>query len=395
MLGKEVRTEAINHILPYWMRLQDVKNGSYFGYVGQDLVVNESYQKGGIATARILWSFSAAYNLFGDKMYLEHARHAYHFLCEHIMDTENRGMNWMVNYDGTVVDGRKHVYAQAFGIYGLTEYYRATGDEKVFNQAMELFELIETKGFDTVLNCYGEEYDVGWRKKENEMLSENGVQASITTNTLLHILEAYTQLAEVALPFGIEVVKERLQFVVDIFVDRIWNKKIDHMRVFFDQGWNELLDLRSYGHDIEASWLFDRALSVLGKSSDKNYVDFVERIASQILAVAVDGDGSLLYEMEKGKVNTDRIWWCQAEALVGFCNMYVRTQDSVWLNATKRIWEYIKLNFIDQRDGGEWFYSLDSKGNLLGSPITEPWKTPYHNLRCCIEVYKLLQNEKE
>lgn len=395
MLVNEVKQEAVNHILPYWMRLKDDKNGGYFGYVDQELNVNEMYQKGGIATARILWSFSAAYNLYGDAIYLEHAKHAYRFLVEKILDHDNGGMFWMVAYDGTVIDDRKHMYAQAFGVYGLTEFYKATLDEQVLEQAMELFELMETKGFDNTINCYGEEYDVRWSKKDNEMLSENGVQASITTNTLLHIMEAYTQLADVTLALGNKEVKERLLFVAELFIDRIWNKKIDHMKVFFDTNWNELIDLRSYGHDIEASWLLDRALDVLGKSSEEKYTGFVERIAEQILAVAVDEDGSLLYEMENGKVNTNRIWWCQAEALVGFCNMYTKEKNPIWLEAANKLWEYIQLKFVDKREMGEWFYSLDAQGNLLGGPITEPWKTPYHNLRCCIEVYKLLMDEKE
>lgn len=391
---QEVKQEAINHILPYWERLADYEYGGYYGYVDHQLVLNKNYDKGGIATARILWSFSAAYQCFGNKEYLEHATHAYTFLREHFLDRVHGGMYWMVSYDGKVADDRKHVYAQAFGIYGLSEYYKASKDKTALEEALKLFYLIEEKGFDRELQAYGEEYNLDWSPKENIMLSENGVNAAITTNTLLHILEAYTVLAKITVPMGIGIVKERLRFLVDLFVAKIWNHTTNHMKVFFDHRWNELIDLRSFGHDIEATWLLDRALTVLELGQDRRYKAFVTEISKQILTVAVHNDGSLLYENDRGKIKTERVWWCQAEALVGFVNRFADTQDTMWYQAAEKLWNYIQSTIIDTRENGEWYYSVDENGSPLGGPITEPWKTPYHNLRCCIEVYTMLSKER-
>lgn len=141
----ELKNEAIYHILPYWMSLIDLENGGYFGYVDDELNVDKKYNKGGIATARILWSFSAAYNNFKNEEYLVHANHAYEFLISSILDHENLGMFWMVDYLGKVTDDRKHIYAQSFGIYGLAEYYEASKNENAYKYAMSLFELIEKK----------------------------------------------------------------------------------------------------------------------------------------------------------------------------------------------------------------------------------------------------------
>lgn len=55
------------------------------------------------------------------------------------MDTEYGGMYWMVDYTGEALDTSKHVYTQSFGVYSLSEYYRATGDASALELAKTLF----------------------------------------------------------------------------------------------------------------------------------------------------------------------------------------------------------------------------------------------------------------
>lgn len=49
---------------------------------------------------------------------------------------------------------------------------------------------------------------------------------------------------------------------------------------------------------------------------------------------------------------------------------------------------YIQSYLIDPREGSEWFWAVDAKGNPLEKPIVEPWKCPYHNGRMCMEVLR-------
>ena len=42
---------------------------------------------------------------------------------------------------------RKHHYAQAFAIYGLSEYYRATGQPESLELAQSLFRLLEKHAY--------------------------------------------------------------------------------------------------------------------------------------------------------------------------------------------------------------------------------------------------------
>ena len=79
----------------------------------------------------------------------------------------------------------------------LSEYYKATKDKQALDLAMNLFSLVENIGFNKENSAYLEEFDREWNITPNEMLSENGVIAEITTNTHLHVLEGYTNLYSV------------------------------------------------------------------------------------------------------------------------------------------------------------------------------------------------------
>lgn len=56
---------------------------------------------------------------------------------------------------------------------------------------------------------------------------------------------------------------------------------------------------------------------------------------------------SLLNECEKGVDNVSRIWWGQAESLVGFLNGYEKAPEHPeYLEAVFGQWDYIKTNLV-------------------------------------------------
>ncbi|EHS54936.1 AGE family epimerase/isomerase [Paenibacillus sp. Aloe-11] len=378
----EIRQEWKDHILPFWLGLKDEAHGGFYGKVDVDLHIHKMANKGGIATARLLWSFSAAARVTGENIYKDAARHAFLFLQEHLIDPVYGGMYWMVDHTGRPADTCKHVYAQAFAIYALSEYARATGDPDVLPLAMELFHLLEQKGYDRTRQAYGEQFDRMWNTQPNELLSENGVTAHITMNTHIHVLEAYTGLLRIQPD---EEVRNALANVLDILYSRVYDASARRLEVFFDSDWRSLLDLTSYGHDIEASWLIEDAMNVLGNHPPK-YVDMVMDIAHAVAERAIQPDGSLINEREGDRVDTSRIWWVQAEGIVGFYNAYQRTQDERFLQIVRDLWAYTRQYIVDSRPGGEWFWSVQADGKPDPREIAGPWKCPYHNSRFCIEM---------
>ncbi len=110
-------------------------------------------------------------------------------------DQQNGGVYWPLHADGTVADSTKHTCSQTFAIYALSAYYRVGQNPDALERAKELFRVIEAKCRDAG-GC-PEAFTADRRPESNEKLSENGVMATRTMNTLLHVMEGYTRLCQV------------------------------------------------------------------------------------------------------------------------------------------------------------------------------------------------------
>ena len=382
---KEAKEHLNNVIIPFWKSLRDDKYGGYYGYVDHDLNVDREAFKGCILNSRILWFFSNAYMTLKDESLLSEARNAFRFFKDHCYDREYGGVFWSVEYDGKVREDVKYTYNLAFAIYALSSYYAASGNEEAIRLAKEIFDVIEIRCRDG--KGYLESGNRAFEPISNEELSENGVIASRTMNTLLHVMEAYTELYRVT---GLLEVRKSLERILDIYVKKIYNPVLHRQEVFFDEDYRPLIDLHSYGHDIETAWLMDRTVEVLGDTGLEKIISPITRdLTKNIYRVAFDGH-SLANECENGRVDERRIWWVQAEALLGFLNGYEKDPSrKEYLKAAKAEWDFVMENVVDKRVGSEWFGEVSPQGQPDREvPIVEPWKCPYHNGRMCMEVIK-------
>ena len=381
---KEEATKLAKNIFNFWENLEDKENGGFYGYVDSSLKIDKKYKKGVTLNSRILYFFSEYYLTFKDDKAKELATHAYNFMKEAV-DTKYGGVYWSLDYKGNVLENLKHTYNIAFAIYALSYYYEVTKSDEVKDLVMNLFNVIETKCKKSDGN-YLEEGNVDFSFKDNDIMSENGVNATYSMNLILHLIEAYTAL-ERFIPS--KEVKDALVYVTNLFIDKIYNKEKSRLEVFFDKNWNSLIDLESYGHEIEASWLLLEASEVI---NDKDLTSKIKAIATS-LATYVRNRAYyrpfIINECEKGKKDLTKVWWVEAEAVNGYLYQYSLHHDENDLKLAEDILSAIEEYFVDKRSGSEWFYSLDehNKPNLE-RPIVEPWKCPYHNGRMCFEILR-------
>ena len=407
-MREEIEKHLTDALIPFWAGLRDDRYGGFCGYVDNRLKKDMEADKGCILMSRITWFFSNAYLQFGEDRLLELARHGYEFLLHSCLDHEAGGIFWSVRSNGTPADTTKHTYNQAFTIYALSSYYMASGERKALEEAIGLFSLIERKMRDE--GGYLEAFDREFHPVSNEKLSENGVLAARTMNTHLHVMEAYTELLHALLTFPdgirpgdltqIREVREALKNIVGIFLEKMWNPEQKRVEVFFDHDWNSLIDLWSSGHDIESSWLCDQAAHVLKEAAEADDERReVEELAGRVCSTTTVMAGqvlekafirhSVVSEFENGIAAPGRVWWVQAEAIVGFVNAYQKhPEQEEYLETAEKIWVFVKNHFIDKREGSEWFWDLDETFTPTDRPIVEPWKCPYHNGRMCFEVLK-------
>lgn len=399
-MKSEVTDELTMRIIPFWKSLLDDEDGGYYGWLSYDLVLDRKAEKGCILNSRITWFFANAYTLLKDDGLLKEAQHAYDFMKDKCIDREYGGIFWSVTHDGKPLDTTKHTYNQAFAIYALSSYYEAAHDDEALELAYALYNIIETKCRDE--KGYLEAFTRDFKPASNEKLSENGVMAGRTMNTLLHVFEAYTELYRVTAD---EKVKGKLCDILNLFADKMYNPEKKRQEVFFDMDYNTLIDLHSYGHDIETSWLIDRGIEIIGMQekrqgiADGVYQKLYDKLTpitkvlvKHVYDEAFNGN-SLANECEKGVVDTTRVWWVQAETVLGFLNAYEKNPDAAeYRDAALSQWEFIQSYQIDRRPGSEWFWAVNEDGTPQeGRPIVEPWKCPYHNGRMCMEIIKRIQ----
>lgn len=392
MMKAEMREHLEKKLLPFWKGLKDEEFGGFYGWMDTGLRVNKKAEKGCILNSRILWFFSNAWLTLGDASLMEYADHAYEFMKNNCVDRENGGVYWSLHYDGSPKDTTKHTYNQAFAVYALSSYYAASGREEARELALELFEVIEERCFDE--GGYKEALDIHFHKIENDKLSENGVMAERTMNTLLHVFEAYTELYRVLKPEG---AAKKLRWMLDVIAEKIYNPMLHRQEVFFDDEMNSLIDLHSYGHDIETAWLTDRGVKVLGDGAYREKMAPITAALEQEVYDRAYDRHSLKNECEKGVDDEKRIWWVQAEAVVGFYNAWQKAPEKQYFKeAAEDIWSFIRQHLTDQREGGEWFWCTDENGRPdMERPVVEPWKCPYHNGRMCFEIIKRGEEEHD
>ena len=385
LLIGEVRDHLIDKIIPFWKSMKDSTYGGYYGYMDFDLNIDKLSVKGSILNSRILWFFSNAYMILKEKSLLNDAKHAFTFLKSYCYDITNGGIYWSLNYDGSVNDSTKHTYNLAFAIYALSSYYDISKEEEALRIAKDIFHTIEHKCKDEY--GYLEAFDEKFIPVSNEKLSENGVHAEKTMNTLLHVMEAYTELYRVTKE---DQVKKCLEWILNTIAEKVYNPLLSRQEVFFNKTYQSILDLHSYGHDIETAWLIDRTCEILGNNELTKHMGKITSELERKIFTTAYHKHSLWNECDRGVVDKSRIWWVQAEALVGFLNAYEKdTSKQEYLQAVKDIWNYIKENIVDKRAGSEWFWKVDDEGKPSSrQPIVEPWKCPYHNGRMCFEIIR-------
>lgn len=382
-------------ILPFWLAQQDSRGG-FYGMCTIHLQVDETAPKGGVMAGRFLWTFSRCYSVLKNPILKDAADHAYRFLKETILDPEYGGSYWLVSAEGKPLEEIKHIYAQSFAIYGLSEYARIAPDSGAKALAIDLFKLVEAKAYNQVQQGYWEEFTRDWQPKAMSQVGSGTAATVFTTNTHLHLLEAYTNLYRI---WPDERLSEKIEILLSLFADVILTPE-GYCHTEFDGNWNPISSEVSFGHDIETSWLLKETLEVC-QIDQPRIEDMVRKLGDYVFQNGLDKDGILLnlYDFSKGEWDRTRVWWAEAEAVVGFYHAYQLTGEEKYRLAAEKIWTYIQQYFVDSRKNSEWFSRLNEQEQVLSSlygnaetpePISDKWKGPYHTVRMYLEMMKRL-----
>jgi len=393
LAGARRRLERIllHNIMPFWYRVVDRESGGYNLNHGIDGNPLGKGPRMVVTQARMLWYFSMLYREgWAGREALEAAEHGFSFLCEKMLDREHGGFFWEVDAAGRVTRDFKHLYGQAFALFGISEYALASGSREARNLAQELFELLERVAHDENYGGYLEFFTRDW-KPVKEGASPVGPAGSKTMNTHLHMMEALSAYLELSKDEG---AARRLAELVLAMVDAVVEKGSGACVDLHDLAWKPIPvrgELRvSYGHNLEALWLVADACRQLGVPP---------RLLTNHFKAVYDYCSEHGFDKEKGGVydsgplgkpadKLEKVWWVQAESLVAMLYMYGLYREDRYLRDFERQLDWIEKYQVDW-ERGDWFEVVLPSGEPAGGKA-HIWKGAYHNGRAMVKCIKLI-----
>jgi mannobiose 2-epimerase len=344
--------------------------------------------------ARQLWFFSTlAREGIEKEAALAAAKSGYDFLEKYFRDRRNGGYFSKVTDAGQPADVRKHAYLNAFALYGLAAYHRASGDRAALTAAQDLFRVLEEKAHDNKNGGYVEFFTEDWRPltdpREPAYVGPAGTK---TYNTHLHLLEAFAELYRV---WPDALVRRRLNELLVINTNTV--RHPDH-NCNIDGWWpdwrmvEEPRNLRaSYGHDVECAWLALDAARTL-EQSPRLLRGWAEALCGYALKHGYDrAHGGFYYTGPLGGAadDTRKEWWVEAEALVSMLEMYRLTGKPEYYDAFKGTLAFVEKHQVAKE--GSWWATRAADGSAKGDSRTGPWQGAYHSGRAMLLCAKMLE----
>lgn len=286
----------------------------------------------------------------------------------------------------------KLMYGQAFGLYALAAAYAATQDPAVLEAAIEAYRWIERFGRDRTHGGYFEVLERDGRRRGTPGERGPGWPEGVkTSNTTLHVLEAYIELFSV---WPDPQLRDGLRALVELFRDRII-LPTGHLGDQFQDDWRVASDFVSWGHDVEAAHLLLVAAGQLGMLDDAKLVAQCRRLVDLALENGWDPRLGGLYENEanlrRGTAPGPKVWWPQVEMLLALAMMHERygAETRRYLDALELQWRCITRQFTDPQFPGR-INSVGADGRIDYRKLHE-WKAIYHDVRGLLGTVEVLR----
>lgn len=383
-----------NLVAFYLPRSIDTAYGGYFETLRGDCF-SEDPPKHLVLQCRQLWFFSTlAERGIEEQSASQAATQGFQFLLDNLHDNRYGGFYHSASREGRPIDRRKHVYAQSFAVFGLVSFYRATGSQDALACARTLFETLTAKAHDPIHGGALEWFSEDWvRLRDNATSSGVERRSCKTFNTHLHLLEAYSALYTV---WPDHSLRDKVLELINIVTSRALAPSVSSSLQDFDCDWQpagrEKQLHASYGHDLEAVWLVLNALAALELAVD-GYREWAEAVSRCCLRLSFDRRrGGFFNSGRLGKRADDRtkVWWVQAEALVGLLSMFRLSGDREYYDAFLKTFHFVERHQVAPQ-GGWWARVYEDGSRRSNTPRTGKWQGAYHSGRALLMCSDILE----
>ncbi len=387
--ARQFKAELADKVLPYWLdTCLDLTNG---GYLLAD--PGPTREKQLVTQTRMIWGFAHAHLKGlsdGKRNYLKAAEHGYRFLLAHFLDRENGGYYWKTDLAGQVTQPRKILYGESFAIYGLVEYYRASGDKAALTHALELYQVIQKRAHDAKSGGWYEHFQRDWQpilQHDNSIEVEVGGLKS--ANTHLHLMEALTELYDASKN---PAVKKSLAEALKLNAQYFYPKDAGESCFHRNPDWSVVADPKSaglsYGHNVEFAWLMVRAEKTLGqRPSWKQFQAHVDHA----LKYGYDWQRGGLYSRgmdNQPASDTSKVWWAEAELIAALSDAWQHQPEPAYGVALQKQIQFLREHQIDSKDG-IWSDTVTAEGQPKSPSKAHSWKANYHDVRAIVKFIEV------
>lgn len=321
-----------------------------------------------LVQSRLLYSFSHAALLGAGSWALEAAGRA-----DAILDARFRGTDggWVHAAAPEAAGPRREeidFYDQAFVLFALAWWYRASGDTTARRRALDGLAALDALLADPA---------GGWREATDGRLPRR-------QNPHMHLLEAMHAWADAT---GEAIWLDRAETIVGLFLDRFFEPETGTLREFLDAGLRpEPTDaglVREPGHHMEWIWLLLHHRRLTG---DDRVLGPAEALWRTALAHGIDRTGHVVdvFRPDGRVLNPGRLLWPQTEAVkAALARAEFLGSDPAEADA------FLAVLWRDHvPEGGPlWINRLSEHGRPI-SP-TMPTRLLYHLTLCCAEFARL------
>jgi N-acylglucosamine 2-epimerase len=374
------REDLLQNVVPFWeQNAPDREKGGFLFNLDRDGSVYGTDKPVWIQ-GRYTWLCSRLYNTVEKRPeWLELAQHGARFLKSHCFDTDGR-MFFSVTRDGRPLRKRRYVFSETFAIIAFAELARATGDEKLAREALDLFKLTHR-----YLTTPG-------------LLEPKTIPTTRQTKGLAipMILLGTIQVLRLAVddPLLTEVADQALQEIEHHFLNhdlQVVMETVGPQGEFIDTPEGRSVNP---GHAIEAGWFI---LEESRHRKDPRLQELGLRIIDWSLAIGWDETFGGIYYFRDVKglpcpqyEHDMKLWWPHNEAIYGTLLAYHLTGDPKYSRWHRKIHDWAYGRFPDP-DHGEWYGYLHRDGTVANRLKGNMWKGPFHLPRMLLYSWKLLE----
>lgn len=332
--------------LSHWLHALPTEGGFFNTAVSRKWQALENQPGDLVGQARAIYVMAIGHELTGNPEYLNQVKKGSDFLLKNFHDPLYGGWYAAVKPDGKMKIGNKRLYGHAFVILALAHAYRATKDQRYLDVALQTWQEIQFRFADRTGG-----YKTALTQDFTKSMADN------SQNPIMHLFEALLALHEAS---GSSTASEGANIIAKFVAYKLLEGLEDgsaRIPELYDTGWKALDQAHGgyidIGHQFEWAYLFSAGTEA---GLSPIYAGVAERLLSYALAKGYDNaNGGVFTSLSPdGKLNRNKGYWQQAEALRAFMHhATIRGRTDLWARVTQMT-EFIQAELLDQENGG-WF----------------------------------------